>query len=73
MLSSVRLAPLLHATSLTRLVAHNLNWYRFIGRIIGKAMYEGILVDIAFAGFFLAKVRMAQFPSYSCLTRHSSG
>ncbi|KAK7006156.1 HECT-domain-containing protein [Favolaschia claudopus] len=34
---------------------HNLNWYRFIGRIIGKAMYEGILVDIAFAGFFLAK------------------
>ncbi|KAF7374400.1 HECT-domain-containing protein [Mycena sanguinolenta] len=35
--------------------AHNLNWYRFIGRIIGKAMYEGILVDIAFAGFFLAK------------------
>ncbi|KAJ7081832.1 HECT-domain-containing protein [Mycena belliarum] len=36
-------------------VAHNLNWYRFIGQIIGKAMYEGILVDIAFAGFFLAK------------------
>ncbi|KAJ7227472.1 HECT-domain-containing protein [Mycena pura] len=35
--------------------AHNLNWYRFIGRIIGKAMHEGILVDIAFAGFFLAK------------------
>ncbi|KAJ7755509.1 HECT-domain-containing protein [Mycena metata] len=34
---------------------HSLNWYRFIGRIIGKAMYEGILVDIAFAGFFLAK------------------
>jgi ubiquitin-protein ligase E3 C len=38
--------------------AHNLNWYRFIGRIVAKAMYEGILVDIAFAGFFLAKVRM---------------
>ncbi|KAF7322217.1 HECT-domain-containing protein [Mycena kentingensis (nom. inval.)] len=35
--------------------AHSLNWYRFIGRIVGKAMYEGILVDIAFAGFFLAK------------------
>nr|GAT53416.1 HECT-domain-containing protein [Mycena chlorophos] len=34
---------------------HNLNWYRFIGRIIGKAMYEGILVDVPFAGFFLAK------------------
>lgn len=37
--------------------AHSLNWYRFIGRILGKAMYEGILVDVAFAGFFLAKVK----------------
>ncbi|KAF8182521.1 HECT-domain-containing protein [Pholiota molesta] len=35
--------------------AHSLNWYRFIGRILGKAMYEGILVDVAFAGFFLAR------------------
>jgi hypothetical protein len=33
-----------------------LNWYRFIGRILGKAMYEGILVDVAFTGFFLAGV-----------------
>jgi ubiquitin-protein ligase E3 C len=39
------------------LEAHSLNWYRFIGRILGKALYEGILVDVAFAGFFLAKVR----------------
>lgn len=31
--------------------AHSLSWYRFIGRILGKAMYEGILVDMAFAGF----------------------
>lgn len=36
-------------------IAHSLNWYRFIGRVLGKAMYEGILVDVAFAGFFLAK------------------
>ncbi|KAK0506657.1 HECT-domain-containing protein [Armillaria luteobubalina] len=34
---------------------HSLSWYRFIGRILGKAIYEGILVDVAFAGFFLAK------------------
>ncbi|KAH9997435.1 HECT-domain-containing protein [Russula compacta] len=34
---------------------HSLNWYRFIGRILGKALYEGILVDVAFAGFFLSK------------------
>ena len=39
------------------IAAHSLNWYRFIGRILGKAMYEGILVDVAFAGFFLAKVK----------------
>lgn len=36
-------------------IAHQLNWYRFIGRILGKALYEGILVDVAFASFFLAK------------------
>ncbi|KAJ3743655.1 HECT-domain-containing protein [Lentinula detonsa] len=35
--------------------AHSLSWYRFIGRILGKAMYEGILVDVAFASSFLAK------------------
>ncbi|TDL28807.1 HECT-domain-containing protein [Rickenella mellea] len=34
---------------------HSLEWYRFIGRILGKALYEGILIDVAFAGFFLAK------------------
>jgi ubiquitin-protein ligase E3 C len=39
------------------IIEHSLNWYCFIGRIHGKAMYEGILVDVAFAGFFLAKVR----------------
>ncbi|RPD62864.1 HECT-domain-containing protein [Lentinus tigrinus ALCF2SS1-7] len=35
--------------------SHSLAWYRFIGRILGKALYDGILVDVAFAGFFLAK------------------
>ncbi|KAI5118810.1 hypothetical protein M0805_005152 [Coniferiporia weirii] len=34
---------------------HSLDWYHFIGRILGKALYEGILVDVAFAGFFLTK------------------
>ncbi|RSH92214.1 hypothetical protein EHS25_008629 [Saitozyma podzolica] len=35
--------------------AHQLSWYGFIGRVLGKALYEGILVDVSFAGFFLAK------------------
>jgi ubiquitin-protein ligase E3 C len=29
--------------------------YEFLGRIVGKCMYEGILIDINFAGFFLLK------------------
>ncbi|KAI5297165.1 hypothetical protein KEM55_005053 [Ascosphaera atra] len=29
--------------------------YEFLGRIIGKCLYEGILVDVRFAGFFLLK------------------
>lgn len=37
-------------------IAHQLNWYRFIGRVLGKALYEDILVDVSFARFFLAKV-----------------
>ena len=40
--------------------AHSLSWYRFIGRILGKALYESILVDVAFAGFFLAKVCLSR-------------
>ncbi|KAJ6596287.1 HECT-domain-containing protein [Mycena vulgaris] len=33
----------------------SLKWFRFVGRILGKAIYDGILIDFAFAGFFLAK------------------
>ena len=29
--------------------------YEFLGRIIGKCLYEGILVDVNFVGFFLLK------------------
>ncbi len=32
-----------------------LKYYEFLGRIVGKCLYEGILVDIGFAGFFLLK------------------
>ncbi|PKS11529.1 hypothetical protein jhhlp_003294 [Lomentospora prolificans] len=31
--------------------------YEFLGRLVGKCIYEGILIDIAFAGFFLMKWR----------------
>lgn len=29
--------------------------YEFLGRIVGKCLYEGILVDVHFAGFFLLR------------------
>ncbi|EUC67353.1 ubiquitin-protein ligase E3 C [Rhizoctonia solani AG-3 Rhs1AP] len=36
--------------------AGQLEWFRFVGRVLGKALYDGILVDVAFAHFFLAKM-----------------
>ncbi|EPS40412.1 hypothetical protein H072_5778 [Dactylellina haptotyla CBS 200.50] len=36
-------------------VSELLKRFEFLGRIIGKCMYEGILVDVAFADFFLLK------------------
>ncbi|PGH19876.1 hypothetical protein AJ80_03795 [Polytolypa hystricis UAMH7299] len=36
-------------------IRESLKRYEFLGRIIGKCLYEGILVDVNFAGFFLLK------------------
>ena len=36
-------------------ITNLLQRYEFLGRIIGKCLYEGILVDINFAPFFLLK------------------
>ncbi|KAJ4295612.1 ubiquitin-protein ligase (E3) [Kalmusia sp. IMI 367209] len=36
-------------------VSEALQRYEFLGRIIGKCLYEGILVDVNFAPFFLRK------------------
>lgn len=35
--------------------SESLDWYAFVGRVLGKALYEGILVDVRFAPFFLGK------------------
>jgi ubiquitin-protein ligase E3 C len=43
-------------------IADRLRQYEFLGRIIGKCLYEGILIDIAFAGFFLLKWASAGAP-----------
>ena len=39
----------------TTAVQDLLQKYEFLGRIIGKCLYENILVDVGFAGFFLLK------------------
>ncbi|KAF1812165.1 hypothetical protein P152DRAFT_507539 [Eremomyces bilateralis CBS 781.70] len=36
-------------------ISELLQHYEFLGRIIGKCLYEGILIDVNFAGFFLLK------------------
>ncbi|THU67840.1 hypothetical protein C4D60_Mb05t28930 [Musa balbisiana] len=35
----------------------HLQFFHFLGTLLGKAMYEGILVDIPFATFFLSKLK----------------
>ncbi|CAA7388281.1 unnamed protein product [Spirodela intermedia] len=35
----------------------HLQFFHFLGSLLGKAMFEGILVDIPFATFFLSKLR----------------
>ncbi|KAI5078375.1 hypothetical protein GOP47_0006046 [Adiantum capillus-veneris] len=35
----------------------HLQYFMFLGKILGKAMFEGILVDIPFATFFLSKLK----------------
>ncbi|KAL3693449.1 hypothetical protein R1sor_007100 [Riccia sorocarpa] len=35
----------------------HLHYFDFLGKTLGKAMFEGILVDIPFATFFLSKLR----------------
>ncbi|KAK0617058.1 hypothetical protein B0T14DRAFT_589417 [Immersiella caudata] len=41
-----------------------LQQYEFLGRIIGKCMYEGILINIVFARFFLLKWATAASDAY---------
>ncbi|KAL0141224.1 hypothetical protein V8B55DRAFT_1487205 [Mucor lusitanicus] len=35
---------------------HHIQLFEFIGKAIGKALYEGVLLDVQFAGFLLARL-----------------
>jgi len=45
----------LYIIYILNLKGERLRYYEFLGRILGKALYEGILVDVFFASFFLSK------------------
>ena len=43
-----------------------MRYFEFLGRVLGKAMYEGILIEVPFAKFFLAKL-LRKFNYYNDL------
>lgn len=58
----------LYPSSNSYLQDNHLQLFEFVGRMLGKAVYEGIVVDVPFASFFLSQVlgQTAQ-ALYSCV------
>jgi HECT-domain (ubiquitin-transferase) len=46
----------LYPSPLSIMTDNHLELLEFVGRMIGKAVYEGIVVDVPFASFFLTQV-----------------
>lgn len=46
----------LYPSPLSHITDNHLDLFEFVGRMIGKAVYEGIVVDVPFASFFLTQV-----------------
>ena len=47
---------------------NHLDLFEFVGRMLGKAVYEGIVVEVPFATFFLSQMLGAQQSAvYSCI------
>jgi ubiquitin-protein ligase E3 C len=44
-----------HTPGFTVPMGDMLRRFQFLGRVVGKCLYEGILIDVIFAGFFLLK------------------
>lgn len=58
----------LYPSPTSYLQENHLQLFEFVGRMLGKAVYEGIVVDVPFASFFLSQVlgQTAQ-ALYSCV------
>ncbi|EEB13316.1 ubiquitin-protein ligase, putative [Pediculus humanus corporis] len=46
----------LYPSPTSHLQDHHLQLFEFVGRMLGKAVYEGIVVDVPFASFFLSQL-----------------
>lgn len=46
----------LYPSPTSRLHEDHLSLFNFVGKVLGKALYEGIVVDVPFATFFLSRV-----------------
>jgi ubiquitin-protein ligase E3 B len=58
----------LYPSPTSHLQENHLLLFEFVGRMLGKAVYEGIVVDVPFASFFLSQVLgQTQQALYSCM------
>lgn len=58
----------LYPSPTSHLQENHLKLFEFIGRMLGKAVYEGIVVDVPFASFFLSQLLgQTQQVLYSCI------
>ncbi len=48
----------LYPSPLSYLTDNHLHLFEFVGKMIGKAVYEGIVVDVPFAAFFVSQVKI---------------
>lgn len=56
----------LYPSPTSRLHEDYLSLFTFVGKMVGKAIYEGIVIDVPFASFFLSRVLgQPQSPLYS--------
>ncbi|XP_031633288.1 ubiquitin-protein ligase E3B [Contarinia nasturtii] len=56
----------LYPSPTSHLQDNHLQLFDFVGRMLGKAVYEGIVVDVPFAMFFLSQL-LQQQALYSCI------
>ncbi|KAL7047920.1 hypothetical protein ACKWTF_003149 [Chironomus riparius] len=63
----------LYPSPTSYLQENHLQLFEFVGKMLGKMVYEGILVDVPFASFFLSLVLgQTQQALYSCIDELSS-